>query len=88
MRSRRRVTFDRDGHFTIDSHPYWLTKSQHILTEEEWEVWDLDPDMSIGRTGILASPGPGPDRPVACAATYTDMRDRIDRAAIDGRFFH
>ena len=76
---------DREGRFQIGGHPYTVCKSEHILTEGQWEVWDDEPDTTIPYVR-LASPGPGPGRPVATAPTYQAVRDLIDLAARKGAF--
>lgn len=85
MTRSRVVKVDRDGHFQINGHPFTLQKSQHVLTEGTWEVWDEAPDMTVFYVR-LASPWAGPGRPVAVAPTYKAARDLIDRAAARGGF--
>ena len=85
MTSKRVVRVDRDGYFEVAGHRYWLGKSQFILNEGMWECWDEEPDTGIPAQH-LASPGPGPGRPLWVEPTYREARDRIDRAAERGHF--
>lgn len=82
--SSRKVRVDREGNFQLGGHRYYLTRSQSIINEGQWECWDAEPDDDLETLSEIDRHRR--NRPLWVEPSFREARDHIDRAADVGHF--